>query len=166
MAMGSSDLVRSVTVEKYVQPALAAGKRRFTVAVKDVMNDLQRRGFPAGNYPQVCTAIRTGKFLREQGLEIEKVDGPPSGLSTTVVFHYRVADSPSSADTAGGGPVSVTPIAEDLRLDEDPRDRARRLMEGLRGLLKEELAEYGGGEAFIRWIRSDDEAEKLPGASE
>jgi hypothetical protein len=29
-------------------------------------------------------------------------------------------------------------------------------------LLKEELAEYGGGEAFIRWMRSEDEDE--PGA--
>jgi hypothetical protein len=31
------------------------------------------------------------------------------------------------------------------------------LTEKLRGLLKEELAEYGGGEAFLRWIRSEDE---------
>jgi hypothetical protein len=27
----------------------------------------------------------------------------------------------------------------------------------MRGLLKEELAEYGGGEAFLRWIRSEEE---------
>ena len=33
----------------------------------------------------------------------------------------------------------------------------RELMESLRGLLKDELAEYGGGEGFIRWIRDDEE---------
>jgi hypothetical protein len=31
------------------------------------------------------------------------------------------------------------------------------LTERISGLLKEELAEYGGGEAFLRWVRSDDE---------
>jgi hypothetical protein len=35
--------------------------------------------------------------------------------------------------------------------------RAKRLTEALRGLLKEELKEHGGAEAFVRWIRSDDE---------
>jgi hypothetical protein len=155
MAIGSSDLVRRVTAERYVRPALSAGKSRFSVAVKDIMNDLQGTGFPAGNYPQICTAIRTGKFLKEQGLEIEKVDGPPSGLSTTVVFHYKVA--PPS--------IGPAPTTENSEPQEDPRARARRLMEGLRGLLKEEFAEYGGGEAFIRWIRSEDDAEPVSRSS-
>jgi hypothetical protein len=159
MAIGSSDLVRSVTAEKYVRPALAAGKTRFSVAVKDVMNDLQGSGFSAGNYPQICTAIRTGKLLREQGLEIEKVEGPPSGLSTTVVFHYNVAAPSLNPAPARRGYVVTAPATGVPDSQQDPRARARRLMEGLRGLLKEELAEYGGGEAFIHWIRSEDESE-------
>jgi len=40
---------------------------------------------------------------------------------------------------------------------EDPGDRAFRLTEKLRGLLKNEIAAYGGGEAFMRWVRSEDE---------
>jgi hypothetical protein len=40
---------------------------------------------------------------------------------------------------------------------ETPSERAFRLTEKMRGLLKEELAEYGGGEAFLRWIRSEEE---------
>jgi hypothetical protein len=43
--------------------------------------------------------------------------------------------------------------------DETPSERAFRLTEKLRGLLKEELAEYGGGEAFLRWVRGYDEEE-------
>jgi hypothetical protein len=165
MAVGSSDLVRSIASEKYVQPALSAGKKRFSVAVRDLMNDLQGSGFPPGNYPQICTAIRTGKFLREQGLEIERVDGPPSGLSTTVVFHYKVAALPSVATSATVGSANPAPRIGNPEGQEDPRARARRLMEGLRGLLKEELAEYGGGEAFIRWIRSEDDSEPISGVN-
>jgi hypothetical protein len=41
---------------------------------------------------------------------------------------------------------------------EDASARAKRLTEALRGLLKEELREHGGTEAFVRWIRSDKDA--------
>jgi hypothetical protein len=40
---------------------------------------------------------------------------------------------------------------------ETPSERAHRLTEKMRGLLKEEIAEYGGGEAFLRWVRGYDE---------
>jgi hypothetical protein len=41
--------------------------------------------------------------------------------------------------------------------EETSAGRAKRLTNQLAGLLKDELAEYGGGEAFLRWIRSDEE---------
>ncbi len=41
--------------------------------------------------------------------------------------------------------------------EQDPAARALRMTEKLRGILKEELAEYGGGEAFLRWVRSENE---------
>lgn len=41
--------------------------------------------------------------------------------------------------------------------EETPEEWAHRLTGKLFGLLKEELAEYGGGEAFLRWVRSEDE---------
>jgi hypothetical protein len=157
MSSGSSDLVRSVAAEKYVQPAIISGKTRFSVAVKDLMKDLRGRGFPSNNYPQVCTALRTGKFLKENGLEIEGIDGPPSGLSTTVVVRYRVAkSSPNGVQTV------PPPTDTNEQSDELPAARAHRLFEGLRGLLKEELAEYGGGEAFIRWMRLRSQSPRPP----
>lgn len=147
---GSSDLVRAVASENYVRPAIKAGKTQFSVAVKDIMKDLQTKGFPASHYPQVCTALRTGKFLRENDLEIERVDGPPSGLSTTVVVHYRVAEHPDLQITRSS---SVSP---GLQVAEDPGVRAARLTDKLRGMLKAEIDEYGGAEAFLRWVRSED----------
>ena len=152
MAQGSSHQVRELVVERYFEPALRAGKRQFTVSVKAVLQDLVARGFPPSNTPQICTALRKRSFLREQGIEIERVEGPPSKMSTTVVYHYRA--------TGSGTRTNATEKVENVPTDphpEGPSERAFRLTEKLRGLLKDELAEYGGGEAFVRWIRSEDE---------
>jgi hypothetical protein len=153
MRQGSSDHVRAVALEKYLKPALLAGKKQFSVAVKDVLQDLVAQGFPPGNTPQVCTALRKETFLREHGIEIESVEGPPSKMSTTVIFHYR-AVSPGARSILGKDPVEDVPMDPDL---EGAAARAARLTQKLRGLLKEELAEYGGGEAFLRWVRSEGE---------
>jgi hypothetical protein len=151
--LGLSDQVRAKAQAKYVHPAIFAGKKRFSIPVKALLEDLQTDGFPARNTPQVCTALQASKFLRENGLEIEGVDGPPSKLSTTVVVRYRVTDhgldSGKNVTTLGDKQVDSA--------EESPEEWAFRLTEQMRGLLKEELAEYGGGEAFIRWIRSEDE---------
>lgn len=154
MNVGLSDRIRSLARTKYVGPAIRAGKNKFSIRVRDVWNDLDAEGgFPGGHTPQICSALQTTKFLRDNGLEIESIDGPPSKQSPTVVFHFRIKDT-------GKGPESVTipnPAMSTEGHDEDPSARAKRLTEKLRGLLKEELAEYGGGEAFLRWVRGYDE---------
>jgi hypothetical protein len=153
MNYGLSDQVRTVALEKYVHPAIRAGKVQFSVAVRDLMRHLQADGFPVKNWPQVCTAIRTEKFLRTNGLEIEGIDGPPSKESPTVVVRYRVATPMKTSEVS-----RILPERAAIDPDEEtPSQRAFRLTEKMRGLLKEELAEYGGGEAFLRWIRSEDE---------
>ena len=45
---------------------------------------------------------------------------------------------------------------------ESSAEWAERLTGKLSGLLKEELAAYGGGEAFIRWVRGHDDGEDDP----
>ena len=62
-------------------------------------------------------------------------------------------------------PQQMKPASESERtvLMQQTTKSPRELMEGLRGLLKDELAEYGGGEAFIRWIREDAEPLEQPG---
>ena len=84
-----SDQVRSVAKDRYVLPALRAGHRSFSIKVRNVLDDLVPLGFPSNNPPQVCNGLRSEKFLKDNGLEITSVDGPPSKLSTTVVVHYR-----------------------------------------------------------------------------
>ena len=143
-----SDQVRSVAKDRYVRPAIRSGKTDFSIKVRSVMDDLVPLGFPANNTPQICNALRSDKFLRENGLEITSVDGPPSKLSTTVVVHYRIVGS--EMGNAQGGRIRHS--------GEDGAARAKRLTESLRGLLKQELKAYGGAEEFVRWVRSDEDA--------
>jgi hypothetical protein len=144
MKSNRSDQIRSVAKEKYVDPAIRTGQKEFSIPVRGVLDSLLSSGFPRNHTPQICNSIQTSKFLRQNGLQIVRVDGPPSGQSPTVVVHYRIAES--SAHAASPGAANVTDAAE----------RANRLTNRLKGLLSEELAEHGGAEAFVRWIRSDD----------
>jgi hypothetical protein len=149
MDLSLSDKVRAVAKTKYVQPAKQAGKSELSIAVKDLLKDLDKTMFPGNRVPLVCNAIKTRGFQRENGLEITSIDGPRSKTSPTVVIHYRIGMEKQTAR-----PKSVAP---DHRSDEDAESRATRLTEKLRGLLKEEIAAYGGGDAFMRWVRGHDE---------
>ena len=103
----------------------------------------------AANTPlQVCSAIRSERFLRggDKRLEIVAVDEIALGQKNRhgCAGHYRVAGaSPAGLALAQSSP-------------EDAEARAMRVAQRIRGLLKEELAEYGGGEAFLKWMRSED----------
>lgn len=145
MSIGLSDKIRDMARNKYVTPAVRSGHTHFSIRVRDLINDLQAEGYPPSYTPQICSALQTRKFLSENGLEIENVEGPPRKVSPTVVIRYRLQNAASDHIPAQRPPA------------EDPSERAFRLTEKLRGILKDELAEYGGGEAFLRWVRSDDE---------
>jgi hypothetical protein len=156
MNHGLSDQVRTVALDKFVRPAVLAGQMQFSVAVRDLMRHLQADGFPERNWPQVCTAIQAGKFLRENGLEIERVDGPPKKQSPTVVVRYRVA---GSGCIQSGGTEAVKKAGPEAAA-ESPSDWAFRLTERLRGLMKDEIGAHGGTEGYIRWVRGYDEEEE------
>lgn len=149
MKISLADKVRAMALEKYVQPAKKAGSTEFSIAVKNLQKDLEADDFPLNYTPLVCNSIKTKSFQRENHLEIIGIDGPKSQTGTRVVVHYRVVDEEGAGVT--GAPVSKN------RQNEAPKERAQRLTEGLRGLLRQELADKGGAEAFVRWVRSDDE---------
>jgi hypothetical protein len=143
-----ADQVREIALKKYVGPAKRIGSTEFSIAVKDLLKDLEAINFPRNYTPLVCNSIKTKGFQRENHLQITRIDGPKSQTGTRVVVHYRVlADEVRSSAASTGKTVQ----------SEKPTERVRRLTEGLRGLLRRELADQGGAEAFIRWVRSDDE---------
>jgi hypothetical protein len=73
----------------------------------------------------VCSALASRAFLDDNDLELERREGPPSGISTTVVFSYRFKRKST---------------------EDNPR---RSDFYALRGIAKEVFAALGGGETFI-----------------
>ncbi len=132
----TSDQIRKYTREKYIEPAVANGKREIQVRAGDVHKALALRN----RVPVVCQALESKTFLRENNLVLESKEGPPSGLSTSVVFTYRVADSKPSAQN---------PAAAETPSSENPSARFLGLLQ-LKGVGKELFASLGGGENFIR----------------
>ena len=123
--VGASE-IRSYAAREYVLPARRSEQRRFSIKVGDVVREhgLYR------SVPAVCSALKTGEFLRTNDLRLVDATGPRSGLSTTVVYTYEFLDSGKLSEP--------TP---------DPWSR-------LRGALKTVLAELGGGEAYLRSERN------------
>ena len=156
MQHGLSDQVRAAAEEKFVHPAIRAGKVGFSIVVRDLMKILQMQGFRARHWPQVCSAIQTDKFLRTNGLEIESVEGPPSKQSSTVVVRYRTANG--MQQTSQKTERCASQIVE--AREETPEEWAHRVTGKIRGLLKDEIAQFGGAEGYIRWVRGYDEEEE------
>jgi hypothetical protein len=138
---GLSDTIRAMVRDRYVEDARRTGKLQFAVRVRDVLHSLDAMGVPKGNTPLVCSALQSRKFTDGNRLKIVDVEGPPSKMSPTVVVKYQFLED-------GSNPTAVP--------HETHEARAKRLTDKLRGLLKKELAEHGGAEAFIQWVRSDD----------
>lgn len=153
MAHGDkSESIRKHAWLKLIEPKIRRGARQVTVEIDPLMSEMEAQGFP-GNHPrQFCTALRKQSFLREKGLHLDRVERSPSSKGDDgrhVVLHFSVdANLRSSAGSNQ---------SESAATRETAHQRAVRLTEKLRGILKDELAEYGGGEAFLDWIRSEDD---------
>ncbi len=139
MKTGWSEKVREVADREFVQPA-----RRSKSTVRIRFGDLRARmvklGFPQGHFNQIATPLESSKFWQPRGLEMCTPKG--QNRNDDAVFEFRFVGQPDG---------------EAVSANETPAERAFRLTEKLRGLFKEEIAAYGGTEAFIRWVRSDDE---------
>jgi hypothetical protein len=122
-----TDMVRHYAREAYVTPA----KRRGESEIRIVVGDIQKAVGLTNRVPLVCQALQSRKFLEENHLILERREGPPSGLSTTVTFTYRVDEE----DPKNASESSMSPLLE------------------LWGAGSEVFKSLGGGEAFIRGER-------------
>jgi len=122
-----SDRVREFARTEYIEPARA----RHESSVRIVAGSVQKAVRLSNRVPLVCQALKSSKFLDENHLVLEKWEGPPSGMSTTVVFTYRLLDDREKA----ASPRPEWPFSK------------------LRGIAKEVFSGLGGGEAFIQQER-------------
>lgn len=124
-----ADRVREHARHEYIEPA----RRRRESSVRIVAGEVQKAVRLSNRVSLVCQALKSRKFLDENHLVLEKWDGPPSGMSTTVIFTYRLVDE-------AGQPPSQPATSPFLRL---------------RGIAKDVFQSLGGGEAFIRKEREE-----------
>jgi hypothetical protein len=148
---GSSDQVRAVASRDFVSKYRALGRTEFALAVREVKDRLEKEGFPPENTPQVCTALKSKRFLDAEDLELVSAEGPRSMLSTTVVYHYRFRNpqAPAKKNEASTGQTTS---------EEDPRWIA---FQRAAGSLADVFAEFGGGEKFLAWVRGDLQHDEL-----
>lgn len=125
MPLTDTDRVREYVRREYIEPARA--RRQSTVRV--VAGEVQKAVRLTNRVPLVCQALNSRKFLIENQLTIEKKEGPPSGMSTTVAFTYRILREAGQQTST--------------QLEEWPFRK-------LRGVAKEVFRSLGGGEAFLR----------------
>ena len=127
--MRDADRIRMLGRERYVIPARSRNEDRFSIRAGDVVRELSLSGVN-----QVCSALKTRKFLQDNNLRLVDTSGPPSGQSTTVTYTYEFVDSKKARDNGA-----------------DRQDAWNRL----RGALKDVFAELGGGENYLRNERAN-----------
>jgi hypothetical protein len=81
------DEIREVG-SRYVCEALREGLQEVTIVAGDVVHELGLRN----RTPSVCEALVSKRFLNENGLSLERSEGPPSGHSTSMKYTYRLQD--------------------------------------------------------------------------
>ena len=125
---GATDKVRRTAAEQYIAPA----RRRSEKTVKIHSGAfgkflVQNKVLPPNRFPIICNALKSDKFLNENHLTLEEVQGPPSGRSSTVTYVYRLEQQPRTQEITGG---------------------EESLFMRVRGVLKNSYKKLGGAESF------------------
>ncbi len=89
----ASDRVREFARLEYIEPA----KRSHESTVRIVAGEVHKAVNLSNRVPLVCQALKSHKFLDENHLVLEKCEGPPSGMGTTVTLTYRVINDDGTA---------------------------------------------------------------------
>jgi len=131
--MTFSEQVRQYFQSNYVTPARERGQASVVVKAGEIHSKLgwTRR------VPLVCAALSSQKLQRKVGVRLTEKEGPPSGQSPTVVFHYEILESSS-----------------ELRPNGDSLPSGIGLLD-LYGIGAEAFKQLGGGEEYIRREREE-----------
>lgn len=81
-----ADQIREFAWIRYIEPARHNAEATVRIKSGDIVKGLRLKN----KTPNVCTALRSKIFQTTYGVQLVGEQGPPSGMSTTVVFTYRV----------------------------------------------------------------------------
>jgi hypothetical protein len=111
METSQADRIRDHARVRYVDPARRRGEDFIRIRSGDVMSEMRLGN---GSAPAVCTALRSQKFLEGNRVHLENVQGPPSGMSTTVVYTYRLLGAEPELEESGGS-LGTLSLAQRIR---------------------------------------------------
>ncbi len=153
MNTGLSDKIRALAQSKYVYPAVLAGKRPLLdpgkgFTERPTRGRISRRPYAPGLYGFANVEIPPREWAGNRRGRRAALENEPYG-GGSISCGKAVARLEAAKGRKENGALESP--------EQDPAARALRMTEKLRGILKEELAEYGGGEAFLRWVRSENE---------
>jgi hypothetical protein len=125
--MTLSEEVQKYFQTHYVSPARERGQSQIEVKAGDVHSGLgwSRR------VPLVCAALSSQKIQHRLGLRLTEKQGPPSGQSPTVVFHFEILNRPDAKDR-------LTNVVSVIDLSD------------LYGIGAKAYRDLGGGEEYLR----------------
>jgi hypothetical protein len=83
-----ADQIREYVWIRFIEPARHRGDTTISIKSGDVVKGLNLKN----KTPNVCTALRSKIFQDVYGVRLLEEQGPPSGMSTTVVFKYRLVN--------------------------------------------------------------------------
>jgi hypothetical protein len=83
-----AEQIREYAWMRYIEPARHGGETTVRIKSGDIVKGLNLKN----KTPNVCTALRSKIFQDVYGVRLLGEQGPPSGMSTTVVFTYNLVD--------------------------------------------------------------------------
>jgi len=124
MRQDIAEPVRDYARRHFLEPA----RKRNESTVRIIAGEIHKGLGLQNRVPAICQALKSRKFQEENRIVLEKSEGPPSGMSTTMTFVYRFLES----DAAGSERPSRSAFAE------------------MRGIAKDVFRDLDGGEAFLK----------------
>lgn len=107
--------IREYVWIQYIEPARHRGDTKVSIKSGDIVKGLNLKN----KTPNVCTALRSKIFQTTYGVQLVGEQGPPSGMSTTVVFTYKLenrrqvkSESPSAFERLRGIAKGMFPAGE------------------------------------------------------
>ncbi|MGC9292532.1 MAG: hypothetical protein ACP5EP_07370 [Acidobacteriaceae bacterium] len=119
-----ADQIREYAWMRYLEPARHNAETTVRIKSGDIVKGLGLKN----KAPNVCTALRSKTFQEVYGVQLLGEQGPPSGMSTTVVFTYKILGKDNGAG----------------------KDAIPSGFQLLRGIAKKTFRDLGGGERFLR----------------
>lgn len=95
-----AEQIREYAWMRYIEPARHGGETTVRIKSGDIVKGLNLKN----KTPNVCTALRSKIFQDVYGVRLLGEQGPPSGMSTTVVFTYNVVNQVQSKRPSSGSP--------------------------------------------------------------